>query len=126
MVVLEKTEEENTNRPNITQTSPAVIKQNISTVTAEIISKDVKNENDFVLNVKILDVETNPNYESIAVSGKDYQLTPAFYLDENREVADNEGNRNLKDLAGLNMGDRFKADISFSTLKGWSITKVYK
>jgi len=100
------------------------IKQNKSIVTAKLVSKEIIDEENFVLKVKVLEVEDNPNYESIAIVGEEYDLKPGFYFDENKEIPDNERNRGLKSLTILNAGDEFKAEISLEQLQGWIIHRV--
>ena len=81
-----------------TQTLPGnenmgqTIVQNRSIVTVKLIGKEVTDEENFVLKVTVLTVENGPNYESLATPGNDYELKPAFYFDENKEIPDNEQN----------------------------------
>ncbi len=100
------------------------IKQNKSIVTAKLVSKEIIDEENFVLKVKVLEVEDNPNYDGIAIAGEEYELKPGFYFDENKEISDNERNRGLKSLTILNVGDEFKAEISLEQLQGWIIYRV--
>ena len=115
-----------------TQTLPGnenagqTIVQNRSIVTVKLIGKEVTNEENFVLKVLVLAAENGPNYESLATPGNEYELKPAFYFDENKEIPDNEQNMGLKKLAVLNIGDEFKAEISLENLQGWVIHKVLK
>lgn len=105
------------------KSGPTII-QNKSVVVAKLISKEIKDEQNFSLIVKVLKVEDNSNYESIVVAGDEYTLKPGFYYDENNELSDNDRNRRLKELTTLNPGDEFKAEISLEHLKGWIISKV--
>lgn len=115
-----------------TQTLPGnenagqTIVQNRSIVTVKLIGKEVTNEENFVLKVLVLAAENGPNYESLATPGNEYELKPAFYFNENKEIPDNEQNMGLKKLAVLNIGDEFKAEISLENLQGWVIHKVLK
>ncbi len=102
---------------------PTII-QNKSVVVAKLISKEITDEQNFILTVKVLKVEDNSNYESIVVAGDEYTFKPGFYYDENNEISDNDRNRRLKELTALNPGDEFKAEISLEHLKGWIISKV--
>ncbi len=102
---------------------PTII-QNKSVVVAKLISKEITDEENFSLTVKVLKVEDNSNYQSIVVTGDKYTLKPGFYYDENKELSDNDRNRRLKELTALNPGDEFKAEISLEQLKGWIINKV--
>jgi len=100
--------------------------QNKSVVLVRLISKEVTDEINFTLNAKVIKVEEKSNYESIAVAGDDYILKPNFYYDENNKIPDNERNLGLKELAELNAGDEFKAEISLEQSTGWIINKVLK
>ncbi len=102
---------------------PTII-QNKSVVVAELISIEIKDEQNYILIVKVLKVEDNSNYESLVVAGDEYTLKPGFYYDENSELSDNDRNRGLKELTALNPGEEFKAEISLEHLKGWIISKV--
>lgn len=119
-----KNDKGNTQNPSNNKNPGQTIKRNKSIVTAKLVSKEVTDEQNFILKVKILEVEDNPNYESMAVTGEEYELKPDFYFDENKEIPDNERNRELKKLTTLNAGDDFKAEISLEQLQGWIIHRV--
>ena len=108
------------------QKSAQTIQINKSFVLARLISKDIRNERDFTIRVKILNVEENSNYESIAVVGEEYTLTPSFYYDEKDKIAENERNLGLIQIVKLNVGDEFNAEISLEQKLGWTIIKVIK
>lgn len=110
----------------ITKRPTQTIQINKSIVLARLISKKVKNETDFTIRVKILNVEENSNYESIAVAGEEYTLKPNFYYDEKNKISDNERNSGLKEIVKLNVGDEFNAEISLDQHLGWTINKVLK
>jgi hypothetical protein len=100
------------------------IQMNKSIVLVKLISKEVKDETNFNLRAKILNVEEKSNYESIAVAGEEYTLKPSFYYDENNKIPENERNKGLKELVELKAGDEFKAEISLEQSLGWTINKV--
>ena len=119
-----KNDKGNTQIPPNNKKPGQTVKQNKSIITAKLVSKEVADEQNFILKVKILGVEDNPNYESIAVAGEEYELKPGFYFDENKEIPDNERNRELKKLTTLNAGDDFRAEISLEQLQGWIVHRV--
>ena len=121
-----KNDEEGTQTLPGNENAGQTIVQNKSIVTVKLIGKEVTDEENFVLKVTVLTVENGPNYESLATPGNEYELKPAFYFDENKEIPDNEQNMGLKKLAALNIGDVFKAEISLENLQGWVIHKVLK
>ncbi len=122
--VSDKNDKGNIQTQSNNKISGQTIKQNKSIITAKLVSKEIIDEENFVLKVKVLEVEDNPNYESMAIAGEEYELKPGFYFDENKEIPDNERNRGLKRLTILNAGDQFKAEISLEQLQGWIIYRV--
>jgi hypothetical protein len=111
----------------VTNKDPAqTFQMNKSIVLARLVSMEVKGEMDFSLKAKVLNVERESGYESIAVAGDEYIFKPGFYYDENSKMPDNEGNNALKELVQLKAGDEFKAEISLDQSMGWIINKVLK
>ena len=108
------------------QKSAQTIQINKSFVLARLIGTYARSETDFTIRVKILNVEENSNYESIAVAGEEYTLTPSFYYDEKDKIANNERNRGLKGIVKFNVDDEFNAEISLDQKLGWTIIKVLK
>ena len=119
-----KNDKIDTQIPSNNKNPGQTLKQNKSIVIAQLVSKEVTDEQNFILKVKVLKVEDNPNYESMAVTGEEYDLKPSFYFDENKKIPDNERNRRLKELTTLNAGDDFKAEISLEQMEGWIIHRV--
>ena len=118
--------EEDSNPPVTSKGRGQTFQANKSFVLAKLISKEVKNETNFSLNVKVIKVEEKSGYESIAVAGEKYIFTPRFYYDENNNIPDNKHNDGLKKLTALKEGDEFKAEISLDQSLGWIINKVLK
>ena len=111
----------------VTNKGPAQTFQiNKSIVISKLISKEVSDETEYSLLVKVLSVEENSSSESIAVEGDEYTCKPNFYYDENNKIPDNERNNALKELIELNPGDEFKAEITLNQSLGWMINKVLK
>ena len=121
-----KENEADSEKPVAPQKSAQTIQINESFVLARLINKVVRNETDFTIRVEILKVEENSNYESIAVVGEEYTLTPSFYHDEKNKIAENERNQGLKEIVTLNVGDEFNAEISLDPSLGWTLNKVLK
>ncbi len=110
---------------NTTLNSEPQIQINQSTVNAEVEDIYLIDEYNFILKAKILEVEENPAYTSMAVKGSIYNLIPNFQLDENQNVIKESGkNKNLSGLSKLKRGDKFKAIIFFEKLKGWYIQEA--
>jgi hypothetical protein len=121
-----KENEGDSNQP-ITNKGPGqTIQINKSIVLAKLISKEVKDETEFAIRAKVLNVEKESSYESIAVAGDEYTFKPNFYYDVNNQIPENERNNGLKELAQLKEGDEFKAEISLDQSMGWTINKVLK
>ncbi len=101
----------------------AAIRDNQSIVTAEVEGIYPGDKGDFFIKAKILKIEENPAYTSMAVQGASYVLVPSFQLDINSKVIDNDRNRNLSKMKSLKAGDTFKAVIFYVQYKGWHIDK---
>jgi hypothetical protein len=118
------TTEQSTGKNNTLNSEPQ-IQINQSTILGEVEDIYVNDEYNFILKVKILEVEENPAYTSIAVKGSVYNLIPNFQLDENQKVIkESEKNKNLSGLSKLKRRDKFKAAIFFEKLKGWYIQET--
>ncbi len=103
---------------------PAHIAENKSTVTAEVEGVFIKDRTDFFIKARILKVEDNPAYLSLALQGASYILVPSFQFDDNKKIADSEKNKNLEGLTKLKVGDTFKAVIYYEQFYGWYIENV--
>jgi hypothetical protein len=121
-----KEDELDSEKPVTTKGPVQTIELNKSVVLLRLISKEVKEETNFTLRAKVLNVEEKTSYESIAVAGEEYILKPNFYYDENYQIPANERNNGLKELVELKTGDEFNAEISLDQYKGWTINKVLK
>jgi hypothetical protein len=101
------------------------IQFNQSRVLAEVEDIYVNGAYNFIIKAKVLDVEEDPAYPSMAVKGNVYSLIPNFQLDENKNViGHSDKNINLSGLSELQKGEKFKAIIFFEYLKGWYIQEV--
>ncbi len=103
---------------------PQAIVMNKSIVKAEILEVLNKDERDFILKIRALEVKENSNYESIAVAGETYKLKPNYSLDPLGNPFNNEKNMKLRELASLNKGDKINLEITYSGKDGWLINKV--
>jgi hypothetical protein len=121
-----KENELNSEKPVTTKGPGQTLQINKSIVLAQVISKEVKDETDFSLKAKVLRVEKESSYESIAVEGDEYTFKPNFYYDENKNISNNERNNGLKELTKLKAGNEFIAEISLDQSLGWTINKVLK
>ncbi|MCL5029846.1 MAG: hypothetical protein M1480_12610 [Bacteroidetes bacterium] len=108
-----------------TQTKyPARIQENQSTVLAEIEGVYGRSKEDFFIKARIIKVDENQAYSSMAIPGASYILVPSFQLDDKQKIMTSEKNKSLFGLAKLRAGDTFKAIIFFEQFKGWYIDKV--
>lgn len=105
------------------QLEPASIVQNLSKVTARVDEVLFKDETDYQLKVTVLVVEEVNSYQSIAVAGNNYLLTPNFRYEDDKLI-NSDVNDSLKKLGKLTKGKEFKAAISLENQKGWFIQKV--
>lgn len=103
---------------------PTSIALNMSIVEAEVIEVSGDDKN-FKVKTKVLSVEENSSFPSIAVVGEEYLLTPNFRTEDGK-VLNNEINSNLSSLRKLSKGQKFKAEISLDQNSGWLIQKVLK
>jgi len=103
---------------------PAHTAVNQSIVTAEVEQIKIKNKNDFRIRAKILKVEENPAYLSIASVGASYVLVPNFQLGQNKNIMTTDKNTRLLQLSELKVGETFNAIIFYEHNKGWLIDKV--
>lgn len=103
---------------------PTSIAINMSIVEAQIIEVS-GDERNFKVKAKILSINENDSFPSIAVVGEEYLLTPNFRTEDGK-ILDNEINSNLFSLRNLIKGQKFKAEISLSQNSGWLIQKVLK
>ncbi len=110
--------------PKTISSAPAAIQVNQSTVTAVVTSINIKDKEDFQIKANILKVENTPAFHSMAIEGADYNLTPSFQLDDNKQIMPTPKNEGLLSLAKLKAGDTFKAVIFYTQLKGWFIGSV--
>lgn len=117
--------EELSREKDTTLNSEPQIQINQSTVLTEVEDIYMNDEYNFILKVKVLEVEENPAYASMAIKGSVYNLIPNFQLDENKSVMkESEKNKSLSKLSKHKKGDRFKAIIFFEKLKGWFIQQA--
>jgi hypothetical protein len=108
-----------------TLNSEPQIQINQSTILAEVEDIYLIDEYNFILKVRVLEVEENPAYASMAIKGSVYNLIPNFQLDENQKVMkESEKNKNLSGLSKVKRGDKFKAIIFFEKPKGWYIQEA--
>ncbi|HSP86685.1 MAG TPA: hypothetical protein VLN45_01015 [Ignavibacteriaceae bacterium] len=118
------TTEQSTGKNNNLNSDPQ-IQINQSTILSEVEDIYFNDSYNFILKVKILEVEVNPAYTSMAVKGSVYNLIPNFQLNENQEIIkDSEKNKNLSGLSKLKKGSKFRAVIFFEKLKGWYIQET--
>lgn len=103
---------------------PAHIAENKSTVTAEVEGVYIRDKTDFFIKARILKVEEDPAYLSLALQGASYILVPSFQLDNNKNVAGSDKNKSLESLTKLRVGDTFKAIIYYQQYYGWFIEKT--
>ncbi len=111
------------------QSPPTTIKENQSIVTARVEEINIENENNYSINARILNVEENPAYESMAVNGSVYKLFPNYALNEKKEIdyqSYKEKNNSLQQLSKLKTGDEFKALVFMGKDNRWYIQKVLK
>ena len=108
---------------------PTTIQENQSIVTAKVQDIKQENENKYSIKAKILNVEENPAYASMAVTGNVYKLTPDYALNAKNEIdfkSHKEKNTGLLNLSRLKPGDEFKAIIFIGKNYNWYIQKVLK
>ncbi len=117
-----KEQNRNTNT-NAQAKYPAHIAENQSIVTAEVEGVYVKDETDFFIKARILNIENDPAYLSLAIKGAGYILVPSFQM-HNDKVKDSSVNKGLESLTKLKVGDTFKAIIFYRQYYGWYIEKV--
>ena len=122
--VLKNNNNSNDSASNIQSKLPAQIAVNQSIVTAKVEQININSKYDFAINAKILKVENDPSYLSIAAVGDNYKLSPNFQTDSHGNFLDTKGNKELKDLSELNVGDTLKTVIFYDQSKGWLIEKV--
>ncbi len=111
------------------QSPPTTIQQNQSIVDAKIQEINLEDENNYSIAAKILNVEENPAYASIAVKGTVYKLSPDYVLNDKNEIdfkSHPEINSGLLNLSKLKPGDEFKAIIFMGKNYSWYIQKVLK
>ena len=124
-VLVSCTSTEQSTGKNNTLNSEPQIQINQSTTLAEVEDIYVNDEYNFIIKVKVMEVEENPAYPSMAVNESVYNLIPNFQLDERKNVIkDSKKNMSLSKLSKLQKGDKFKAIIFFEKLKGWYIQEV--
>ena len=109
------------------QNPPTTIQENQSIVTAKIQEINLEDKNMYSIKAKILNVEENPAYASMAVEGSVYKLLPDYALDDKNEIdfkMHKEKNNGLVNLSKLKHGDEFKAIIFMGKNYNWYIEKV--
>ncbi len=123
-VTKEKTIQSKLDSVKVISRAPAAIQVNQSTVTAIVTSTNIKSPEDFQIKANILKVENTPAFHSMAIVGADYNLTPNFQLDDNKQIMSSPKNEGLLSLTKLKAGDSFKAVIFYTQFKGWFIDRV--
>jgi len=111
------------------QSPPTTIQENQSIVTARVQEINLENENNYSIKAKILNVEENPAYASIAVNGSVYKLVPDYVLNDKNEIdftKHKDKNSSLLNISKLKPGDEFKAIIFMGKNYNWHIQKVLK
>jgi hypothetical protein len=103
---------------------PAHTAVNQSIVSAEVEQIKIKNKNDFSIRAKILNVEKNSAYLSMASVGASYVLEPNFQLDDNKNIMTTDKNIQLLMLSDIKVGKTFNAIIFYDQNRGWLIDKV--
>ncbi len=109
------------------QSPPTTIQENQSIVTAKIQEINLENDDMYSLKVKVLIVEENPAYASMAVKGSIYKLIPDYVKNDKNEIdfkSHKEKNNGLLKLSKLKPGDEFKAVIFMGKNYNWYIQKV--
>ncbi len=109
----------------ISDKAPNTIQQNLSLVTAELINVEDQGGELYKLKAKILSVENTESLPSIAASGNDYLLVPAYQYDS-ESLIPNDINTGLKELKIKPVGTRFEAEIFLDAKLGWVLQKVIK
>lgn len=117
----EKPELSNTGNPLKSPTSIAI---NKSIVNARIEEIFTSTNGNFIIKALIIEVQEDPSYPSIALTGQTYNLIPNFQLDENKIKTDSEKNKKLNMLLNHSAGYEFKAVIFFENQIGWFIQEV--
>ncbi len=111
------------------QSPPTAIQENQSTVTAKVQEINLEDDNNYTIKAKILNVEENPAYTSMAVKESIYKLIPGYVLNDKNEIdfkSYKEKNAGLLHLSKLKPGDEFKAIIFMGKNNSWYIQKVLK
>ncbi len=111
------------------QNPPTTIQVNQSIVTAKVQEINLEDENNYSIKAKILNVEENPAYASMAVNGSVYKLVPDYALNDKNEIdftSHKDKNSGLFNLSKLKPGDEFRAIIFMGKNYNWYIQKVLK
>ncbi|NWF88910.1 MAG: hypothetical protein HXY50_05535 [Ignavibacteriaceae bacterium] len=98
---------------------------NRSFVTALVEDIIIGENGNKMVQAKILSVDENPAYQSLAIAGSVYNLIPNFEVDDNKAIKkQSKKNENLLSLLSNRKGYEFKAVISFKNLQGWILEEV--
>lgn len=103
--------------------TPTTIQENRSTVVAQVLTYYENKENNFVLKIKVLQIEDDGSFPSLATVGYDYFCSPNFAVDENGALMQSEKNDNLYKLKNVSSGKKIKTEIFFQPKTGWHIDK---
>lgn len=107
--------------------NPASLTINKSIVTARIEGVEFSDDGSFAIKAYIINVEEDPSYPGMAITGKTYSLIPNFRLDEEKNIiTESEINKNLNLLSKKSIGTEFEASIFFDKSNGWFIQEVIK
>jgi len=111
------------------QGQPTTIQENQSIVIAKVQEINLEDENNYTIKAKVLNVDENPAFASMAVKGSVYKLIPDYALNDKNKIdfkSHKEKNTGLLNLSKLKTGDEFKAVIFMGKNYTWYIKKVLK
>lgn len=115
-------EKNNTTQLNnqIQNTTVAINRTNAVCKIVDIL----KSDKNISLIIKVVSVNAEDNYPSFAVVDAEYTVQPAFAIEENGELIQNERNKRLNSLHKMKKGDSFNCYLSYENMKGWFIYDI--
>jgi len=99
------------------------IQVNKSLVQLKITGVFSNTDGSYILRARVIDIKENDAYPNLAVIGEEYTITPAFELNERKEMVKNS-ERNKRLLSIPKQTEVFKAEIYFEKVKGWFIRDI--